>query len=437
MAWGMTDKSKNKLEPAELSSWGGFLWLITKLDKASKKPEGWHWLIALHYLLGFDIKKIQKQLPDEHPLKATPLPTKADKETFGAILMILNDNLKKQKKFTKIDFSGLLFNNEMNFSNFIFPIHTDFSNAAFSKNVYFSNAIFFETADFKNTAFRGKSSFENIKFSEIVEFSEAAFLNDANFSETVFFSTVNFYKTAFFRSAFFLKTIFSEMTIFRSAEFSEPVYFNNAHFKGHSTFVDTKFKKYAPAFYSVKIDTDITLDKNIKLWPPVEKNTDEIINEKLNLNQHAYENLAGHMERLDKYHDRHFFFRQEMRCRRRLEGVFNFIINGFYELLANYGYGVERAFLGWLFHMCFWAGILFFFAIPDTTTTYKRFACSVLTSASNAHSFLLSRGDHLSNCYSTDKPPLSFDFIWAMETIFGAFFLFLLLLTLRTRFRLK
>ena len=143
------------------------------------------------------------------------------------------------------------------------------------------------------------------------------------------------------------------------------------------------------------------------------------------------------MESLNKYHDQHFFFRQEMRCRRKLGSFFNYLIYGLYQGLANYGYGVGHAFMAWFLHICFWSVILYFFVFQGKCGLYQRLTCSFFTSLSNAHSFFLSKKERLTNCSEIIKDTSLFDFAWAMETISGALFLFLVLLTLRTRFRLK
>ncbi|MCA8835550.1 MAG: pentapeptide repeat-containing protein [Proteobacteria bacterium] len=400
-----------KLTPSEENPWFRFLWLMTQLDETSENPNGWYWLIGLHYLLGITVKRMQDNLPDDHPLKTAPLPKEGVKQSLKPIISDLRKDLENPKEITQIDFSNLEFKNFVNFSKLIFPIPVTFSNSKFHKKVEFNHTEFFLFANFSDTC-----------FCDTVQFTEAT-LSTTVFQKTKFHGVVNFFNATF-----------TKMVDFTGAIFFNDARFNNAKFQGHTDFSEVHFKNEVANFYSAEISASIVWDNDIKLWPE----TTAIAPRELRLNRNAYENLAYHMKKLDKYHDEHFFFRQEMRCRRQLAG--NFLSRcayGLYENVSNYGYGVGRAIVAWASHILIGAIILFGIRSVDRLNmSFDDFGCSLGISLSNSHAFFFN-GDRLKRCYETFEYLPVFNLIWGLQTITGTLLLFLVLLTLRVRFRLK
>ncbi len=473
----LMSNNKNNPEDAEKKSLYTFIKKTIELD-GTKHPRGYHWLFSLKRLLGTDIEKIRLKLPDEHPLKSLEIPEWNDfpsiyKPAFKKDhplkneIELLKKVIKHSKEHSRIDFSNLDFTNDTDFSNLIFP-----------RDVSFEYATFFGKADFSDTLFLKDAVFNNAKFLTEVRFDDVIFFDTADFEGTEFHTK----KGSHLKSARFRNTNFKKIANFRNAIFWRYANFKGANFGGRTTFQKAKFKCNAPRFYYATFNYEMTFLGMIPskfLYSPYEKSNERLeeitkiwrkrrlwgvwqiwttwkiwnikviwtdrqvrrekYKSRIQENQNSYENTSILLEKQGKYHDRHFFFRQEMRCRRRLEGFFNLTTYGIYELLANYGYGVGRALLGWLLHICFWAWMLSVLVFYEKLSPDKLY-CSFLTSLSNAHSFFLSKGERLSNCNIEDTAPKdimrAFDFIWAIETMFGAFFLFLLLLTLRVRFRL-
>ncbi|MGU9963841.1 MAG: pentapeptide repeat-containing protein [Candidatus Halichondribacter symbioticus] len=415
----------NNRKDAEGNSWYQFMNKTIKLD-GNKHPHGYHWLFSLNRLLGTDVEKIQRRLPDEHPLKSLKIPKWNDAPSINKtasnkihpleneIARLVAKNLTDFKKDNKINLSNLKFKNDAYFLNFIFPINVDFTNSTFLQNVYFNGSVFTKTVNFKETVFCGKiSKFRDVAFDKIANFRGARFKGYANFKGSII--------------------------------------------KGRTTFQETIFESHAPRFYTAKFSNEMTW-ANIKLPSLLKTDIDSFAKEddtfnlanrvdsikadenhsqRIQENQNSYENTSILLKGAEKYHDQHFFFRHEMQCRRWLGGRFNCFIYRLYEWFANYGYGVGHAFGFWIAHMFVWAVILFIWGFKSGCNTYERIACSALTSASNAHSFLFSKGDRLNDCYEMANNKFTFNLFWAGETILGVLFLFLLLLTLRVRFRLK
>ena len=428
---GAGTNNTNDLIPAEHSPW---YWLMQQSilhDTASKEPDGWYWLIFLYYLIGFDIAKILGNLPESHPLKLVVPPGSAHKTAYKHIIteFIKRANVPPgtQKNINLIDFSKLIFSDNVDFSNFIFPINVDFGSTIFSKQAIFKNAVFFNITNFYDTKFSEEAGFENALFSVMGNFYMAVFSKDAEFSGVTFSQTAGFRGTTFYGFADF----------------------SNAKFKKHTTFADAKFKKYTPHFYNAEISADTIWERHIKFWPQLKEYKNKLapdeIHEILRMNQNAYENLAYQMEDSKKFHDEHFFFRQEMRCRKKLEP---FLIKPFYwlyEIFADYGYGVERALIAWFLHIVLGVVALMFFTSYywgyNPTEFWKILDCATPVSFANAnpYAFFSFDGGKLAGCYTKlgYLLPIAFGIIKTIQIVIGVSLLFLVLLTLRIRFRLK
>ena len=451
----MTEENKDeeiKLTPAEESPWHQFLKDIISYDTDDKSLAAFNWFWGIYYakdrFKNFDLKKIQNMLPDEHPIKKINDDIIAKIETdivykngIYSIVETLFEKLGNPKIIDEMDFSGVVFDNSINFSSFIFPLQVSFKNTTFSNDAFFDGAVFCNNSDFTNTSFLGDTSFNSVKFIQVVNFEGANFLKNASFSNVLFPNIANFQNVNFFKTSNFIGANFPVAAAFRDAKFHDLPLFRNTIFNGNTNFTGVWFETHAPHLHDAKIGADITWDKNIKLWPQTKKHKIDITARKyktrIENNQSSYENLVHHMKIVEKYHDQHFFFRQEMRCRRKLGSIFNSLIYGFYEYLADYGYGVGRAFSWWLVHIIIGSlalfGFRFFYGINDFINDA---GCALGVSLANSHGFFF-MGDRLDNCYGVFKDLPFFTAIWATQTVFGIALLFLLLLTLRVRFRLK
>ena len=494
----MTGAKKNTTNNADKNFWQEFMRITTGLDEEGGNPNGWHWFWGIYFLHlylpdfpSFEVSKLQKKFPDIKMLQRID-----DAEYFqeppdsrieelqdflhqNGLFPLSTDmiNMFEKVKIKEIiDFSNVQFDDLQIFANFMFPIMTSFAGAKFSNDANFANTIFCEKANFNNTTFSEPPHFNNAIFSkdvifDMAKFSRQAFFPSTLFSSNVYFQGATFYKTAlfeevtfsrdvyfigakFFGPAEFILATFSGKTIFANAEFREVPDFDQVKITGHTNFNQTKFKIYAPRFHGAILYPDIIWDfatwpedannkiswakikkvifdmpelkKLIYVWLGVKKAKNRPA---IRYNQNAYETLACHMENSDKYYDQHFFFRKEMRCRRSLAKPLAKCFYWFYESLADYGYGIERALLGWFLHI--FVGMILIAAAT------KNNLCSLPVSFANAHSFLFFNKGPVSGCYELFEGNLLFNIIWGFQTIFGVIFLFLVLLTLRIRFRLK
>ena len=447
----MTDENKEKIEltPAEESPWGNFLLKTIELDETNKTVEGWHWFFGLYYLYNklttfrnFNFTSLKNALPDGNWLKeiddVAMQEIDINIDEIG-LLPLVNDLLNSTDITSTIDFSALSFDKSIDFSRFIFPVDVSFEHTKFYDEVIFNLTMFYENANFNKTIFYKQTFFNGTKFFKLINFIDVRFFGELSFVNAVLKIT-SFQNTKFYHFANFSKATFSEVVMFNNATFFHFSFFNGVTFAERVSFSDVKFKKSVPHFYDSKFHSDITWERDIKLWPQIKKYTkkhNSIEHTNQTADQNAYENLAYHMKVAEKHHDEHFFFRQEMRCRRNLGSIFNSLIYGFYEYLADYGYGVGRAFSWWLGHILIGAlalfGFRYFYGINDFINDA---GCALGVSLANSHGFFF-MGDRLDNCYMVFKNVPFFTAIWATQTVFGIALLFLVLLTLRVRFRLK
>ena len=157
----------------------------------------------------------------------------------------------------------------------------------------------------------------------------------------------------------------------------------------------------------------------------------------------AWERLELIMSQLEKPLDRHRFFRFKMRARRRLDGHLLKAMNWIFEFTSDYGWGIQRALLTWLIHWTGFALLMFLSAAlqPSEINWWKTGLAALTTGFANAHAFLgLNRS---SGFLATSRQLLerldSLGLVPAVEivqTVLGPIVLFLLLLTIRNRFRL-
>ncbi len=473
----MSDKEKNEIKPRPHKNdpWGKFLNHTLVLDINNDKPFGYHWFWGLYHLSNtlnktpkFKLATIQNNIPDEHWLKN--IDSHDAPNYLNTFLEVLLKGLGEPKEIKVIDFSELNIGEYTRlsdsiqplFSNFIFPIEVRFQSVTFSASV-FNNAVFFETvffnytefsssAIFSNAIFFGEAYFLGTRFAIDARFDEVEFRSLATFSGAILPAGTTFSKTKFFSRASFEEVKFSYGVNFKKTIFYHDVLFDDATFKATANFTGAKFKNMVPNFYDTKISTDIIWQRNVNFWPNTTnwidcktdeecKESDEEYKERMIDNEKAYENLSACMKKMDKYHDQHFFYRQEMRCRQRLEkNPFIRFPNIAYEWIADYGYGFGYALSWWFGHI--FIGALF---IGATTKSVSNKTCDLagdfyldmIVSFSNAHGVLFFSNGLLKECYDTFKMLLAFKFIWGIQTILGIIFLFLVLLTLRVRFRLK
>ena len=304
------------------------------------------------------------------------------------------DYLKNTDTFK---FSSGDFNKKTNFSNFVFPKEVKFGGAEFKASIIFDGAVFLEDAVFEYADFQKNAKFDG---------------------------------TFFYRKARFNGATFHRLVSFRAATF------------GKIELLKAKFLFSPPAFFDSNLSQDISWD-GVR-FPELSKHEGPAT-----IHRNAYECLALLMSKLEKHHDRHAFFRLEMRARRVLEKKwFPKALNYAYEALSDYGYGIYRAAKWWAGNIAVGTIILLIrkdvrIVAPSHESIYEAmqiFTKALATSFSNAHGFFgMNRGPlkKTVEAYQTAELVIPFNVIAVTQTIIGAVFLFFLLLCSRNRFRMN
>lgn len=395
----------------------------------------WHGLMRL-ILTDAECDEIKKLSSIEFPIL-----TKQE-------LNIVSDTLKHRGIDSSL--GRLKFANSMKLTNLVFS-YVNFSGFVFPKAVSFDNSIFNHKTIFSDAIFINKTSFQRVMFKF-----------NAEFIKVIFFKNAIFRASTFKRSAKFRYTKFKGDTSFEQSVFNERIRFNNSHLISEIDFSRTRFNFYPPEFFNAKVPENIIWNGSI--FPEVKikrkKNHKSQMHKPFNKKDFSYravrliniyERLALMMSKLEKHHDRHMFFRLEMRARRVAEtNPFAKALNYIYDKLSDYGYGVGFAALAWAINIFGWIPLLFPWKgyklnlsksenwITGINLWVEAFGLSV----SNTHSFLgLSKGPlkEIVENYPKDQLLVSFaySFFGSVQTIFGAVLLFLLVLCARNRFRMS
>jgi uncharacterized protein YjbI with pentapeptide repeats len=123
----------------------------------------------------------------------------------------------------KIDFRGFIFPGDANFLGATFTSRADFGSAAFA-GARFRSATFAGTADFLGASFAGRADFGSAAFIA-ARFRNATFAGTADFRSAAFAGIADFDSATFAGDAFFGSATFEQSTTFGAVEFSRQASF--------------------------------------------------------------------------------------------------------------------------------------------------------------------------------------------------------------------
>ena len=363
-----------------------------------------------------------------------------------------------------MDFSGHTFAGQVDLSGLIL-FHSRFANARFQGPVLsLNNTRFYGSCSFQGAIFEQGISCASARFNPPVSFWGARFKRGAYFSGVEFrsgvlFTDAVFEETASFDSSQFKDDFGPDPTDFINTTFMYETSFRGVLF-GNDDGTDTRRRRSAPrtnftgAEFRAKTDFSEAIFNGVPAFfqTTLHEDTDfggidwekaEIDTIPVDYAIRAWERLELIMSKLEKPLDRHRFFRLKMRARRRVDGRFLKITNWLFETIADYGWGVERAFSWWLSHWLVASLILLANTCFGTTTVawWKLSLAALGTGFANAHAFLFLTANN--GYLAAARKMLEDNDVWGVltvvgtvEAVLGPVFLFLLLLTLRNRFRL-
>lgn len=372
---------------------------------------------------------------------------------FGNYYMDFTGHVFRQKA----DFSGLILINcrfaaaqfmndfvldkntrvfgESRFQNIVFYRQVYCNGACFSAPVYFDGTKFTSETEFLGVEFAGGASFVNAIFGGSVRFDDSRF-ELTYFSGSEMLEVLTSFAGAKFKaSASFRKVRFGTGNRSKRRGPTGRVDFTGAEFMQTTTFYRAIFVG-PPAFFETKLHEDTDFGQvNWKQPRRLGHDTGYAIR--------AWERLELMMNTLEKPFDRARFYRLKMRALRPTQNVFLRILNWLFDKSAGFGWNVKRAFLCWLGHWVGFSLVLFFSIEPEVRCVdlMGSFAAALGTSFSNAHAFLglAGKNGYLEGCrtfMNQNAMDIPNTLVGTAETIFGPVFLFLILLTIRNRFRL-
>jgi len=324
--------------------------------------------------------------------------------------------------------------------------------------VSFADSIFCNTVYFKGTEFPRISRFDDSEFLSAGFFQDAVFGNDSELCEVVFNNVKieaesNFSKATFFSDGGFKNVEFHDQANFEKTRFFSDVNFNNSKFNNTTSFREATFGQ-PPKFFEAFVHEDINFNgidwNKAELSYSNRKNKDVKPDEITTRAENAvlaWERLALIMSKQEKPWERHEFFRLKMRAKRQAEGIsISSTVNWLFDILSDYGWGIRRSLTWWFGHIILFWLVLAGAACYQANENGDQWNWWIpldgfLVSLSNSLSFLRLQSGYLSSNYKDlekvlDQVMWLFSTVGTIQAMVGPILLFLVLLTLRNRFRM-
>jgi hypothetical protein len=324
-----------------------------------------------------------------------------------------------------IDFSNTDFKKPLNLKTFEFPKFAKFANSRFNRGLILQAAKFDSDANFSNAKFFVVADFGMVEFTEQVIFYQSDFYTDGLLSDDGDVVCVRFDKA-----------IFKGLCTFMDASFHRSSSFNNCQFVGPCDLSKAKFEKNYPVIESSVFHQKTTLSAKKEYWPSpqnCEQNPEEA--------KATCEILREQMETQGLHDEAHFFFRREMHFAGKMLSPWQRLPNNLFACLSAYGFSLKRplsalAFLWALPMAIFWVNIC---TGKCANTIGAELWVSLIKMAglSIANIFQITGLQRVYWSEFIQCLPSWMKFLGGAQTLLAIPLLFLLLLGLRNRFRLK
>ena len=296
-------------------------------------------------------------------------------------------------QFQYAGFLSVQFQGGASFARSVFKRGAKFDDSQFEERYWSGGITVLQLADFRGSAFTGHTSFRNVTFGK----DERAY-------------RVRSWPS---RRADFSNARFEAPTVFRRASFAGPPAFFEAKLHEDTDFEDVQWHNFAER----RVDVDYAV--------------------------RAWERLELMMNQLEKPLDRHLFFRLKMRAQRRRSGSFLRLLSWAFDKTSDYGWDVRRACVSWAAHWVAAGAVLSINALGagGCGPQWQIILAALGVSFSNAHAFLFltSDGGYLFAGLKLIQANDAWGIVAVVgivQAILGPAFLFLMLLTIRNRFRL-
>ena len=372
--------------------------------------------------------------------------------TFAGTSDFENASFRSRCRFDQVTFDNTASISRMrDFTKFQYLDGSKFSASAYFSGSSFSPLIAagkprYGGVGFRKATFSGVSDFEHTSWSVAANFNDATFEDGVSFRSSKFSESATFQRVAFNRSAGFSSSAFGREVNFSDASFRSTTCFRRASFSQPPMFFETEL--HEDTDFS-DIDWQNSEHYYLQPWwitnlPLMPRMRSESVAEIVVGAIQAWDRLALIMSKLEKFPERHVFYRLRMRAQRMRDGFgILSLANWFFELLCDYGWSVGRAFIWWVFHFLFMGMLIFRWVNPEAEDWRQALMDSLLVGFANAHAFLgltaeggpLHEARQRLTALLLDSELLHF--VGVTQAVVGPILLFLLILTLRNRFRVR
>lgn len=301
-------------------------------------------------------------------------------------------------------FRNAKFSADSKFNCVKFAVRADYGGCEFEDAVEFRNSTFEDAAKFEQACFRAKS-----------EFNGSGFLNEANFNDARFGSTTSFAGAHFVRPPKFFETDLHEDTDFSGVDWRA----------AEASYAPVR----SPCCRNTKSPEQSTLE-SVDVYDAIR----------------AWDRLSLIASKLERFPEKHEFYRLRMRAQRWADGRgLPSVANWIFDTISEYGWSVGKSLASWVLHWLLIGIVLFTCAAHQAieSNPLTLLFNSILTSFANAHAFLGlgSEGGplHSAKVLISGSEPISglARAMGVIQAFTGPVFLFLVLLSIRNRFRLR
>jgi len=318
-----------------------------------------------------------------------------------------------------VDFSGAHFNSGLSITRAKFLHYTKFIECIFREHISFIESDFFRVIDFSYSLFDCISDFEKVKFHDLTRFEEAIFKEDTYFLDIYSYNKIDFSRKLSQKWLSFDQAVFERLSVFLDSKF-----------EGSTSFLDSHFKNVVPIFFGATLHEGI--DFHGVRWPAVSTEPEEARQQ-----ARAYERLKLEMDRLNRHGEELDFFARELEAKSRVPPLGLSLGIRAYGFFSDYGRSIRRPALTlaalWFFIGAIYTGIsgMVFPGPTLSITGWFGFSLASLFGLSGI------RREFYPSVLSDQHVHWLVPVLSGVQSVLGAILVFLLLLAVRNRFRIK
>lgn len=401
-----------------------------------------------------------------------------------------NAAVRGSAQFNNVTFEGtaqfenVTFEDFAQFDETTFEEDTHFNKATFKSFAQFDKVTFESFGRFNNASFEGNTQFNNVTFEGFAGFEDATFKGDAQFNNATFASSAGFEDATFESDAQFNSVCFEKPTRFSGAQFNANTSFNSAQIKQAFDLSGARFKE-VPDFRQTHCEEAPLLDDvHINSTSTKQRKSSHEPDFTVTANYRALKRLAiqGH----DHKHEVQFFA-EELRAQRIMVHKrfgWDWWLSTLFAATSDYGRSILRPIAWWIPVMLIsalsylltalpakapsgWVDAIFQsvvswyhgiqLALPTRlhiswlpeATEFQQTMCKGGSVVAAAYNLAASKGLIIPgiadrtliiqayDCFYDGDVPFAISWIMGIQTLLSAALLFLLLLGIRNRFKLK